>query len=153
MDGTPFIKKLKDVLKQDATLMSLLGTTSVVDSEFSPVNNVYPQICVKITDGESQPIFPAGEKDINITIWVDKNSVEPFTTLHRVADRIKFMLDINRNSSASNFNSINLTTNTGLRVCSIVKKHSDHGFDSEIGKYFYMLLFSSVVSENEDFSS
>jgi len=147
-DGKFFLKKIRELLIADADLITLFETVRVKIAEFSPVGNEYPQIALWMDEGRSEMVLPAGHYKLEITIWVDKDD-EPYEFLQKAKTRVNAIV----NRKASSLSDINVSTNTGLRVATSLKSGGQADFNTEVGKYFMLLSYNVVLSEDEDFSA
>lgn len=111
------------------------------------IGDKYPQITVFYTDGKSDSIFPACEGELNITIWVKDTHREPISFLSGIKDLILALF----NRQGSDYNDIDVPTNTGLRVLQFVNRVSEYGVDDVVKDIYWELIFDVNRSNGESF--
>ena len=150
---TNFLKKIVAAIKNDATIKANIakdknGELSVRPGNFVPTGAIVPSITVEEDTGGSEPSIPATHTMLTITIWIDSGQTkQAYTFLRTVSDAI---LDL-FNREGGIFNEIDVTTNTGVRVCQILKSSRIIEYD-EVLKYDYAeIIFEAIISEGESF--
>lgn len=146
-DGKNYLAKLIELLEADTTLQALhTNGVKVKISNFSPVGNVYPQICLYLDEGSSEMIFPCGKYVMCLTVWVEKDG-QPYKTLTSIKNRVNILL----NRKASSLSEINRTTNIGLRVVKNLKIGGETDFNEKNGLYYKDIRYETILNENESF--
>ena len=121
---------------------------SIRPNIFNPEGAKFPQICINVTEGESEAKFPTSHDSVNITVWEDQmNNREWYKSLKQISDEIISLF----NRKGDIFNNIDVPTNTGVRVCRFLKQSVT--FDFDVKKYYVEIIFNIVRSETESFAS
>ena len=147
-DGKFFLLKIMEILSTDTELGNILGEVKVELAKVMPVGNTYPQICLRIDEGSSEDVFPAGRYRFDVTVWVEKESDEPYKTLQLSKQRINALL----NRKADSLSEIDIAANEGLRVVRSLKNGGNVEFSKDVAKDYMHLSYDVVMSEDEDFT-
>ena len=148
-DGTPIIGRFLNILNNDSELLAFIDINGFAKpSRFSPVGNIYPQVTVWVDEGESEPVFPAGKYAVEINVWLEKETPEPYKKLSIIGKRINQLF----NRKASSLSDIDIDENEGLRVAFSLKDGGDAGYDDKALLWRKFLAFTMTISEDEDFS-
>jgi hypothetical protein len=148
-----FLKKVIVALKTDATIIANIakdknGILSVRIGNFVPTGAVVPEITVIEEELNSEPKLPATHTKLIITVWIDsKETSSSYSFLKTVSDAI---LDL-FNREGGIYNEIDVPTNTGVRVCEILKSSRNIGYDEVLKYDFAEIIFEAVISEGESF--
>lgn len=145
------IKALKsNTVVQNNIAKDVNNEYSIRPGDFVPTGAVLPQICVTVEEGSSEPSFLASHDTLTISIWVDpKRKQNPYAFLTVIMDAIVGLF----NREGSDFNNIDVPTNTGVRICQLLKATRSMDYDPEL-KYFYgEVVFEVVRSEGESFAA
>jgi len=150
-----FFNKIIDALKGDATIIANIakdrnGNLSIRPGRFVPTGAVLPEITVEEDEGASEPKIPATHTKLIITIWIDSKETKPsYSFLKTTSDAILALF----NREGGSYNEIDIPTNTGVRVCEILKSSRIISYD-EVLKYDYAeITFEAVISEGESFDT
>lgn len=150
-----FFNKIVSALKTNSTVIANIatdrnGNLSVRPGRFVPTGAVLPEITVEEEEGASEPKIPATSTKLIITIWIDPKVTKPsYSFLKTTSDAIITLF----NREGGDFNEIDIPTNTGVRVCQILKSSRIIGYD-EVLKYDYAeITFEAVISEDESFAA
>jgi hypothetical protein len=148
-----FFNKIIEALKLDVTIAANIGkdrnnNLSIRPGRFVPTGAVLPEITVEEDEGPSEPSIPATHTKLVITIWIDSKVTKPaYSFLKTNSDAI---LDL-FNREGGIFNEIDIPTNTGVRVCEILKSSRIIAYDEVLKYDFAEITFEVVISEGESF--
>lgn len=148
------MKKIVAALTNDISISALVGKDkngiSSIRCAKIPTGSVLPQITIDDEELNSEPEFTATHSLLNITVWIDSKETKPVHSfLMDISDKIIALF----NREGGKYNEIDVTTNTGVRVCNILKTSRTIDYD-EILKYNYVeIIFEVVRSEDESFAT
>jgi hypothetical protein len=148
------IREIIGRLRNDITIQSKIGKDSrnnlaIHPGKYNPIHNVFPQITVEVLEGGSEAQFPSSHDSLIITIFVDKKEKDPiYAFMVQVKDAILALF----NRKGGSLNNIDVVTNTGVRICQILKGSIDFSYDDTIQKNYCEIIFSVVRSEGESFA-
>jgi len=149
-----FIQKIIIALINDSIVQNNIardknGNLSVHVAKL-PTGAVLPEITIDEEEMDSEPQFPATRTRVTIIVWIDTKTTRPnYSFLKTISDEIITIF----NREGSKYNEIDVPTNTGVRVCNILKTTRDINYD-EILKYHYAeVIFEAVISEDESFAA
>lgn len=149
-----FEARLVSVLTADSILTGNLkadsnGLFPIYPSGMQPVGNVFPQITFLFDEGPSEDALPAVRRSLTLTVWVAKLQKQPYSKLQAIADRLNQLI----NREAGEFVNIDIPTNSGLRTALVLKTSGGYGFNDELDKHFWEIIYDIVISEEESFAA
>lgn len=148
------IKEVIKALRANATIQAriakdLKNNYAIHPGNFNQLHNVFPQLTVEYNEGPSEQSFPSSHDTLMITVWVDEKSNEQSYSFCRIViDAIVTLF----NREGGDFNYIDLTTNTGVRICNFIKQSVIFDYDDVIKKHYGEVIFDVVRSESENYS-
>lgn len=152
---TNFLKTVIAALNADPTLIANIAKDkndklSIRVGNFVPSGAVVPEITVIENEEASEPKIPSTKTRLCITVWIDPTKTRPsYEFLKTVSDAILALF----NRQGGLYNSIDVDTNTGVRVCQILKSSRTKGYDEVLKYNFVEVTFSAVISEGESFAT
>ena len=147
------IREVIKHLKSDLTIQSKIAkdrndNLAIYSANFANISAVFPSITVEIEEGQSEQAFPSSIDTLKIIVWIDiKTKEESYKFLKSVSDAVISLF----NREGSVFNNIDISTNTGVRFCNLLKRMVMFDYDDMIQKHYCQIVFDIVRSEGESF--
>ena len=148
------VKEIIKALRADATIQLKIAKDSknnyaIHPGNFNQLHNVFPQLTVEYSEGNSEQVFPSSHDALIVTVWIDEKSNEQSYSFCRiVTDAIVTLF----NREGGDFNNLDVTTDTGVRICNFIKQSVIFDYDDVIKKHYGEVIFDVVRSEGESFN-
>lgn len=162
MDGVYLLTKIGRVLESQAFITDKIavvdGLPAVHVAKTAPVGRAYPQITMDLDLGNSHPSFNTTEALVTINVWYNGPNDKQSDALMFLKPMNQFIVNLlnraGKDSGTCLLNEIVKEENIGLRVSRFLKTFSkEYDYDDELKKFFSVIIFEVVMSENEDFTT
>lgn len=163
-DGKYILAKIGQILESSSKISSFVATvdghSAIWVARTNPVGNKYPQITMDIEFLGSHPTFSTQEATLTIDTWLesgpsDDGTSQALSKLKPINDEIVRLLNLRHGQSdgvQTCITEINKEENIGLRVSRCLKTfRKDMDWDTSSSKMFATVVFSLLLSENENF--
>jgi hypothetical protein len=146
MADKEFITCVLEQIRANNNIKVLVGgSIDVYVAKFIPVNKKDCYITVDIDEGESEAIFPACRKNLQITINIKKGSqYGTYTIIKKIQNEIRDIF----NREGGKFNDLD----NGLRVASVLKAGGENDYYEDGNLYYGIQYYEVVISEGETFT-
>lgn len=161
-NGKYILAKFGEILENDSIVGPFLGTvdghSAIFIARTNPVGNVYPMITLDVDFNDSNSVIPSTFATVTIMVWLngpppEQGMSQGLSKLKPISDRINLLFNRQGRDNACQLNEINAEENIGLRIVRCVKTFEKQlDYDNMHKKYFSMILFDIVMSENEDYT-
>jgi len=151
--NTDLFRTIRSKLVADATIISKIkkdrnGRLSIRPGSSIPSGFLLPGITIEVIENASEPLFPVSNDLVRIMFWTDPKAQEQGYSLRKtVADAIIALF----NREGSSLNNIDIPTNTGIRVASMLKTSVIFDHDEVIDRNYVEILFDVIRSESESY--